>query len=132
VIPSVIIQDEQIAIPVLNSDNFCFFIWKEEESVDIFLKRASQSEYVRLWASIGVWTEDEDKKDEYSEGTFYIYVYDVLCCKTEKEFHLICYGEITDFDDIKNCVCLPFNRLNLLTFYKKYLSPFSKCDFYLG
>lgn len=131
-IPSVIFDDNDvIRIPIFQSEEFCCFKWEEDVDVETFLKSITCSKSGVGWNSIHVWTKISDADDK-PEGEFYLYIYDVKCFQSEREFHLISYGEIEDFDDIKNCVCLPFNRLNLLKFYKEYLIPFSDTNFFSG
>ena len=130
-IPSVIINNDHVMIPIFQTSGFCYLKWEDDVDVETFLKSITLNNFGMCWDNAHVWTKICDA-EEKPEGEFYLYVYDVKCYKTDREFHLISYGEITDFEDIKNCVCLPFNRLNLLKFYKEYLIPFSGSDFFTG
>jgi hypothetical protein len=133
-IPSVIIEGSRIAIPVFGSPEHCILIWNEEESTEDFLKRAMQSEHTIGWCSVHVWNKytEDDGEPFTGEGIFYIHVYDIFCSETNRKFHLIAYDDLGEFDDIEHCVCLPFNRLNLLAFYRDYIIPFANKKFYHG
>jgi hypothetical protein len=137
-IPSVTVDGSRICIPILGSDQKCFLDWKEGEETKEFFKNSMRSENTLRWCSFKIWNSidkiwnntEEDEEDDF--GTFCVYVYDVFCIVTDKKYHLICLGELDDFSDIENCVCLPFNRLNLLIFYKDYLVPFCDKNFFHG
>jgi hypothetical protein len=124
-IPTIEIDGNRIGIPILGSSLKCWLEWGENDCAEDFFKKCK---CIGVWCKCYVWTLNEGNED----GTFRICVYEVTCSQTEKEFYLIAYDSIDEFDDMKNCVCVPHNRLNLLIFYRDYLVPFADKNFFHG
>lgn len=122
-IPALFCEDsEQVGIPILETEGFAWITWAEEETFEDFIKKFSK--YSSHYASFSVWGQ-HDENDEYrKDGTFHLVIY-AIEDKHEKEYFLISSGGITEFDDLKNCVCIPRNELNLLKFFAEYALPFS-------
>lgn len=127
-IPSIeILEDgDTIGIPIFGTDEFCWVTWLEGEDCNDFFLRATGENYVCPWSSFSVWSSLNQVREH---PDYKIFVYDIFCYRTHRKFHLISYDDVNDFDDLSNCVCLPFNRLNLLKFYKEYVLPFAEKQF---
>jgi len=85
-----------------------------------------KSNFFSCWDRFHVWGKNDQKSED---GDFFVTVYEIFCCRTNEQFYLISYRELFEFDDIKHCVCVIYNKLNLLEFYAKYLIPFSDKNF---
>ena len=69
--------------------------------------------------------EGSRDEDEPSSTQQILQVYELTDLNTGSEFLMVAYYEIRDFDDIKHCVALPYNYLNVIKFYKEYVMTFA-------
>lgn len=126
IIPEVIEDGDLFQIPIYGSDEKCYLLWHEEETIENFLKRASKSNYSHIYDLKKVLLRDYDHTD-IELGSFSIGVYEVFCHKTDRKYFLLCCGgALDDPSGIFDCLCVPRNRFNLLTVYKEFLVPFSE------
>lgn len=131
-IPQVLVEDDVVGVPIYSTQKYCWIEWKEGENVDKALGRAydNESTIAVRWTRFKIVPSDlEAEPDEDHYEGFEIWVYQVRCKESGDRYYLIAYDEIGEFDDILNCVCIPYNRLNLLKFYAKYLCPIGQIKF---
>ncbi len=131
-IPAVQILDTEdgwsVGIPILNTNECCWHEYKEEECLDDVAKRfvnASGNRYCTLRSNIcfdEIYNDPEEEEDRQI-----LSVYEVECMRTKILYFMIsndCRID-EDWDNIKHCVCVPHNKLNLIKFYKDYVMTFA-------
>jgi|GEM_PF-4261270 hypothetical protein len=127
-IPSVQIDatDEEnwwIGIPILNTDQFCWLEFREDECLSDVAKRFLNAcpmgiVYSSLRSNIYFGGDDEDPRN--------LNVYEVECMRSKIQYFMIASGEYAhqDWEAMQHCVCVPRNELNLIKFCKDYLMTF--------
>lgn len=117
----ILITEEDIGIPIYNSDQYFYLTWNAGESItDVFKKHTQfgdKSLYTTLYSKpLG------EESGEYSD--FELCVYDFICSRHKCHFYLITKNEIFEFEDLYNSVAVYYNELNIIEFYKNHLLPF--------
>ena len=118
-IPHVELQETCAAIPLLGSsrDFICISLKDEDEFVKI-----TENSWCTLRSNICFDEAYRDENDTQSI-TQICNVYEVRDV-TGEEFYLIAFNELDEWDDIRHCVAVPYNKFNLIKFYKEYLMTF--------
>jgi|GEM_PF-2577962 len=111
-------EDNLIGIPCYGSDKYRWLTWGEEETYEDVLIRHSQDNDINIYSRFKVWPVGDDSGD-YSETE--INIYEMTCCKSNIVYFLVVYGCLNEFDDILHSVALPYNKLNLISFFNKYM-----------
>ena len=112
----VIEQKDIFFIPILGTNFNCQIKWLEDET----FPDLGFSVYCSLRSNLCF-----DENYDIDNGLFQIlHVYEVTCRASKKKYFLISFSEIQEYDDILHSVCVPYNRLNILKFYKDYVMTF--------
>jgi hypothetical protein len=127
-IPECLILDDRVGVPIYMSDEHCFIQWEEEQGWDTVLKKCNIEGWPGAYHKFTVWPSQND--EDICE--FKVSVYEIRCFVTEIKYLLISYDEIMEWDNIFHCVCLPYNRLNLLKFYSDFLALIGQAKYYSG
>lgn len=114
-------QDDSIGIPILDSEEFCWIIWKDGETFEEMYAQNNEKEYSGPYQNFLVFAQN-DEEIKFS-------VYEIKCQKTGNLFYLICDGDLSEFEYLNHWVCVYNNYFNLLKFYSEYLLPFSDKNF---
>ena len=109
-IPSCIASDDYVDIPIYDTYEYFRFKWCEGESTEIAFTNAG---IVGAQCSL-----DTDRDTDCLPNCF---VYEVDCEKTQRQFYLITFDPVEEFDDILHSVCIPRNKFNLFKFFKEYM-----------
>jgi len=116
-IPAAIELPNAVSIPVWDSTQRCIIEWGEEDCAEDVLKRASDHPFYSVYDRIFTPIEEE------YERRFSLITYEVTCIQTKTKYYMVSTFEIEEFDDILHCVCVPFNKINLMILYGKLLCP---------
>lgn len=118
-IPAVNLQKNCVEIPLLGSSkcSICISLKDEDELVKI-----TENSWCTLRSNICFDEAYRDENDAQSI-TQICHVYEVKDV-TGEEFYLIAFQEFDEWDDIRHCVAVPYNKFNLIKFYKEYLMTF--------
>ncbi len=134
-IGEVVVEGDMLRIPVIGRDSGCSIKWCEGEGVDEALGRAHPEGEFFKYSSFKVWSTDMEECDgEIPTNLTEIeaVVYRVVCASSGKQYYMISEGEVNDFEDMMNAVCVPYNTLNLLRFYGEYMCPIGKSRYRIG
>jgi len=125
-IPAVEILDDGVNIPIYGTSDYCFIEWKEDDTYEDALIKAQGGErnFISIYTIFKIWPSDIEESDSENEE-WDLRVYEIQCKNTEIKYFLISYWEISEFDDIRHCVCIPFNALNLFKFYRNIFGDLS-------
>lgn len=105
-----------LSIPIIDTEEFCFIKWGEDEAFD----EVYPDSYCSLRSNICF-----DENYDIDNGLFQIlHIHEVICYKTKKMYLLVSMSKIEEYDDMFHTVCLPYNYLNILKFYKEYVMTF--------
>ena len=115
------IDEEKVGIPILGTSDYVIVEWKEDEDAKSFLKKFNK--WSTHYSSLNVWGQHDEDSEYRTDGTFHFVIYEIE--RDDKEYFLISMNGITEFDCLKDCVCIPRNQLNLLKFFTEYALPFS-------
>lgn len=113
-------EDGSIGIPCYESDEYRWLTWLEQENMEEVFKRHSKDSRCEPWTSFKIWPEGEGSGD-YSDTE--VTVYEMVCSQTQQLYYLLVSPEMCEFDSIFHSVALPYNGLNLILFFNKYLMP---------
>lgn len=122
-IKSVIEMDSFVGIPILDSDEYCYLLWEENETaIDCFRRFDRSMEIPEKGNPMNMhrWNHIYYEMNDDSDEEKSLIIYDINCIKTGIKYFLVCESEIGDYSDIFHCVCLPFNAINIIIFYNKY------------
>lgn len=124
---SIIETDDEIGIPVLESNEICWLLWKVDELPEDVIKRSNNHNFFSIYDQFTIWNAmlDDDQK-------IYTTIYEVTCYKSKIKYYLITYRELDNYENIFNSVCVHYNYLNVLKFFKDYLLPFENKIFFRG
>jgi hypothetical protein len=125
------IEEEGIGIPCYGSDKYYWLTWNEEEVWDTVMERHSKDKDPNKYTGFHVWPDPKDQNSGVYSDTE-ISVYEMICHKTQDEYLLLCYPDIHDWYNIKDCVAFPNNYLNLIYFFNKYLLPLAGKPYIFG
>jgi len=124
-IPRVEREGHRFLVPIYGtSGRYCWIEWMEGEGVDSALSRACNDGSDKPWvhSTFKVWSNDMSEQNaEDLVNSIDLYVYEVECCVGKERYFLISDDVILFSCDILNCVCVPYNRLNLLKFYSEFV-----------
>lgn len=113
-------------VKVWDSHEVCYVKWGDDKTWEKALEEMNDGVH---YATFTVWSELDHEKDE---GTFQAYIYQVSCYKSQKLYYLVSLGEIVNFDDMDNVVCINNNMWIVLRFLKEYLLPFDGGNYHFG
>lgn len=122
-IRAVQLKDNSAFIPLLGTPRFICLSWNfDEDAVDKFENKTFIN-----WCSLRCnicFDEAWRCSSDVSSITQILHVYEVIDSNTQEQFFLVSFNEIKEVDDIAHCVALPYNKLNLIKFYKDYVMTF--------
>lgn len=112
----VIEQKNVFFIPILGTKFTCQIKWLEDET----FPDLGFNNYCSLRSNLCF-----DENYDIDNGLFQIlHVYEVICRASKDKYYLISFSEIQEHDDMYDTVCVPYNKLNILKFYKDYVMTF--------
>jgi hypothetical protein len=117
-IPAVIIKDDKAFVPIIGTNEYVCLIWKED---------GDNCEEVRRWCTLrtNICFDEAYRSVNIPDSVKQILnVYKIKDSENGVPFFLVAFDQLQDFEDIGHCVALPYNKLNLIKFYKDYLMTF--------
>lgn len=99
--------------------------WKEKQDWDEVLKKNKLNTYFpsHLWSNYAAYYFNEES---YLSNYFQFEFPFSVCFYEFPNHFLISYAEIMEFNDIKNCCCVPSNLLIISQFMREELVPLAK------